>query len=172
MSEPTDISTQQYQIRVVQQHVEIVRALEEVKRSNVVSAEITARALENMRMALLHTLKIPVAVAIVAAVSWLFAMGKIEEKTWMTFCLVSVFPWFGDSIRMIVGIFRSDPGKTENIVNAAKLFVLCTAFLFLSAGCEAVQTYNSHVAAREDSLSGYAKGSNYGGAYTHRVEYR
>lgn len=38
--------------------------------------------------------------------------------------------------------------------------------------CAALSEYNSHVAAREDSLSGYTKNGGGGGAFTHRVEYR
>jgi hypothetical protein len=40
------------------------------------------------------------------------------------------------------------------------------------AGCAPLAAYNSHVAAREDSLSGYSKEGNYGGQFSHRVEYR
>jgi hypothetical protein len=42
------------------------------------------------------------------------------------------------------------------------------------AGCNTapVQQYNAHVAAREDSVEGYAKDGNYGGEIKHRVEYR
>lgn len=40
---------------------------------------------------------------------------------------------------------------------------------WLLNGCAA---YQSHVAARQTSLSGYAKNDNFGGKIIHRVEYR
>jgi len=52
---------------------------------------------------------------------------------------------------------------------AAFLFIL-TLLAMLQSGCT---SYNSHVVARSDSVSGYAKDEGgYGAAYTHRVEYR
>jgi uncharacterized membrane protein len=39
------------------------------------------------------------------------------------------------------------------------------------AGRQAISAYNRTVSAREDSLNGFAKDGNYGGGWTHRVEY-
>lgn len=50
--------------------------------------------------------------------------------------------------------------------------ILLLACASLLSGCGALQAYNSHVAAREDSLSGFSKDGDFGGAYTHRVEYK
>lgn len=52
--------------------------------------------------------------------------------------------------------------------------LLAALLLATLNGCNSapVAAYNSHVAAREDGISGYAKDGNYGGEYRHRVEYR
>ncbi len=45
--------------------------------------------------------------------------------------------------------------------------------VMLLTGCSALDAYNRHVAAREDSVTVLPnENGQYGGEYTHRVEYR
>lgn len=89
--------------------------------------------------------------------------------------------------------FHSGFGGPPGIVVALLVIILVVYLLrgrgtllialFLSfaalwvSGCStslasSLAAYNSHVAARSDSISGYSKDSSVGGAYTHTVQYR
>ena len=57
------------------------------------------------------------------------------------------------------------------MIKKTRILLLTFALLALQ-GCEALTEYNKHVAAREESLSGYSKDGDYGARFTHRVEYR
>lgn len=55
------------------------------------------------------------------------------------------------------------------------LFLITVAVvgLALLSGCSCLSDYNRHVSAREDGVTVQAdERGNYGGTYTHRVEYR
>lgn len=111
-------------------------ALHSMERNMTSGDAATASALEKMQSALMSALKVPVAVAMIVSATWLFYMSKITEKTWMIFCLVSMFPWFGDSIRMVFDLFRGGPNTSrERVVAGAKIVVLSTAALALFTGC-------------------------------------
>lgn len=56
---------------------------------------------------------------------------------------------------------------------AFALALVMFALIYFMSGCSTLTAYNSHVAAREDSISGYSKDNgSIGGAFSHRVEYR
>jgi hypothetical protein len=51
-------------------------------------------------------IKVPIAMAVVAAASWAFLYeNRIGERTWLIMLAVAVFPWLGDSISAIAKLF-------------------------------------------------------------------
>lgn len=140
MNSPANIpiTDAEYRSHVLTQHEEILAtqrtmtatlaALTEAMRSGNGQTE---RALNGMRDALMSALKVPVAAVMVSAVSVLFYTAKIQESTWIIFCLVSMFPWFGDSIRTVLQIIRGNATSSERIVSGMKLVALSTAALSL-----------------------------------------
>lgn len=122
------IEDAEYRAEVLQQHAALLKqgealhsAITSLSQTQKSSDAAVAASLDNMRMALMSALKIPVAAVMIAAVSWLFYASKITEHTWMIFCCVSLFPWFGDSIRLVVDILR--PGANRDRVAAAAKLV-------------------------------------------------
>ena len=126
----------EYRSHVLDQHQEILATLHTLTATMTTLAEATRsgdtateRALNKMSEAQMSALKVPVAAVMVSAVSFLFYVGRIQESTWIIFCLVSMFPWFGDSIRTVLQIVRG--GTNEKIVAGMKLIALSTAALWL-----------------------------------------
>lgn len=153
-----EMSPEEYQSRVVLQHNqiitqnnEIIALLQQQFETARRSDDAVTASLSGMRQALMSALKVPIAAVMIAAVSWLFYFAKISEHTWTIFCLVSMFPWFGDGVRIVVDMFRGRDGTAkEKAVAVSKLIALTAAALSLLMGCDTPRAVSTATAAFRD----------------------
>lgn len=128
----TDVT---YQNRTVEQNDEIIRSLKEMRDRDEHSDLAVTSALDNMRAALTSALRVPVAVVLIGAVSWLFYLSKITETTWSFFLVVAIFPQFGDSIRVVFELFRGNSRARERTVHGARLLAYAALGCSFFSGC-------------------------------------
>lgn len=131
------MSTENYREEQARHHAENQAALGKIERRIDAGTAETNRRLDQNTAVLNSVVKIPVAVVMILAVSALFYVGKVSERTWLVVLFVSLFPWFGDSIRVVFDILlrRSAVDTKETIVNTSKLVALGGAAAMLLSGC-------------------------------------
>jgi hypothetical protein len=90
---------------VVEQQVLMSHAIEKLHSQIQEATQAIQQANEKWRGIFLGLMKIPICVVIGGAASWAFIEERISENTWLIILAVAVFPWVGDSISAVAGIF-------------------------------------------------------------------